>query len=156
MTAKDPYYQFVSHWHIPAMPTVVMDALLHDEDWGLWWKGLDKITVRNTTVGVGAQFDATWRSQSGYRLHHTVTVTDYLPTRRIAFTSTGDMVGKGDFAFEQAQGDVTDITIHWHVKTTKWWMNAFRPLLQSVFVRNHHRLMRAGEQGLIRYIERGN
>lgn len=149
-------YRFVSHWRIAAPRQAVADILLHDEAWAQWWPGLESVESLDDKIGAGARVRCSWRSASGYRLRVVITIVDYRPGQLIAFISEGDLAGDGDFIFSSPQADTTAITIHWNVRTTKPWMNAFGPLLKPLFIANHDKLMAAGEQGLNRYAQQVN
>jgi uncharacterized protein YndB with AHSA1/START domain len=144
-------YVFSTVWHIDAPAQVVSEALIREADWTTWWQGLEQANVQNHRLGEGSVVATTWRSQAGYRLHFTLTITTFRPGDYIAFTATGDLEGDGDFILEP-DGDATTITIDWRVHTTKVWMNVLAPLLRPLFSRNHNLLMRAGEKGLKAYV----
>jgi hypothetical protein len=144
-------YSFMSRWVVRAPIKTVGTVLLRHEDWSSWWHGLETVEVTHTSNPIGAEFACTWRSHLGYRLRLVLTVTEYIPNHYIAFTSHGDLVGKGSFDLE-SHGNDTHITILWRVVTTKKWMNLATPLLRPIFVYNHHLLMKQGEAGINAYL----
>lgn len=147
-------YNFVSHWHIAATAQTTGEALLYSEDWVHWWPGLVSVDALNGAVRTGAQYACVWKSGVGYSLKLVVTITEFIPGKSVAFTAEGDLLGEGSFVLDRTNGATTDIIIRWNADTTKSWMKRTAPLFRPLFVFLHHRLMRAGERGLNRYIAR--
>jgi hypothetical protein len=145
-------YIFTDTWSINADQRSVWDALGEYQDWASWWGGLERVEMLDERIGVGSRFRCTWRGDAWYRLRLTLTITLYDDGKRIAFDSDGDLVGKGDFTLH---GDAETVTmlINWQVRTVKWWMNMFGPLLRPIFIRNHARIMKSGEKGLQQYMK---
>ncbi len=145
-------YDFVDRWMIPADKPVVEAALMDYEHWAEWWDGLEHVDHLTDSVGPGAKFLCTWRGAAWYKLHLEMTITNYQPGAEFGFDASGDLSGSGRFYYEAAGSRLTAIIIHWNVRTNKWWMNAFGWLLRPLFIRNHDRIMKAGETGLVRFI----
>lgn len=74
------------------------------------------------------------------------------PHHLVAVEVKGDLQGNGScrLSFVSATGH-TRVEFNWDVQTCKPWMNWFTILTRPVFAWNHARVMRLGEQGLIRY-----
>jgi hypothetical protein len=64
----------------------------------------------------------------------------------------GDLQGDGNCRFSSIPDTAhTRIEFKWNVQACKPWMNWFITLTRPIFIWNHARVMRLGEQGLIRY-----
>jgi hypothetical protein len=61
----------------------------------------------------------------------------------------GDLDGYGRWHFSR-QGTVSVVRYEWHVRSTRCWMNLTAPLVRSLFIRNHARVMEQGGEGLAR------
>jgi len=150
---KKHIYYFVSNWSITAPLEHAADTIADYRHWTTWWRGLESATVLHAEPSVGAQVACIWKSATGYRLHSTVTITAYRHNQYIAFDSTGDLVGSGEWHFEPIDDSHTGMRIVWNVHSEKWWMNAFAWLLRPLFVKNHDLLMAAGERGLNDFLQ---
>jgi uncharacterized protein YndB with AHSA1/START domain len=144
-------YDFTSIWHCSAPPQAVLDVLVRPEQWRLWWPGLKQVHVMNDVQGPGAQAELLWHSIAAYELVTRITVTDYQPGQRVVFTSHGDLQGIGTCTISTEDGG-TRLVFHWHVETTRMWMNILAPILKPLFRYCHNRIMRAGEQGLQQFM----
>lgn len=148
-------YHFVSHWLIPGPPSTI-EKLLFTTETSQWWPGLESITALDTDQPEPRRYRCVWRSQSGYRLTTIITITAHKPGELVQFESEGDLKGSGSFRFEASTDECTKITINWDVATTKAWMTYGAFIFKPLFIKNHHRLMEDGEQGLIAYVNRNN
>ncbi|MDB5183583.1 MAG: hypothetical protein JWO07_264 [Candidatus Saccharibacteria bacterium] len=144
-------YTFTDYWSIDSKQDFVWAALERYQDWSSWWGGLEKVEMLDEYIGVGTRFRCTWRGAAWYKLRLTLTITQYNHGKEITFDSEGDLVGQGDFKLYR-HDRMAKMTINWHVRTVKWWMNVFGPLLRPVFIMNHAKIMNAGERGLQQYI----
>lgn len=145
-------YNFVSHWHIAAPAKATEEALLRSEDWTQWWPGLTSVEPLNGGIRSGARYACVWQSGAGYSLRLTVTITEFIPGKSVSFTAVGDLAGEGSLALDKTDLATTDIVIRWRADITKPWMKRVAPFFRPLFIFLHHRLMRAGERGLNRYI----
>lgn len=136
-----------------APQSTIEAALNRVDDWMRWWDGLEEVRADKQEIKLGQTFHCTWRSASGYRLRIKLTITKHHAGQYIAFTSEGDLIGKGDFTLSSTTSGITGITITWRVHTAKRWMNALSPLLRPLFIYNHNRLMAAGQKGLVKYVQ---
>ena len=53
-----------------------------------------------------------------------------------------------------ANGRMTEVMIYWNVDTKGRWLNRLAPLLKWLFAANHNYVMRRGERGLAKWLER--
>jgi hypothetical protein len=65
--------------------------------------------------------------------------------------ASGDLQGIGRWRLQRAQAG-TLVRYDWCVNLDKSWMRALLPVLRPVFEWNHDGLMRAGCEGLSRYL----
>ncbi len=147
-------YHFVDHWVLPASSRAVFEVIIDSKHWVDWWDGLESVVVLKDTGGVGSHYECRWNSGVGYRLQTQIYVTDYLEDHHVYFTCSGDLNGTGTFVVSSANEPQTNVEIHWDVETAKPWMNIFSSVLRPFFVYFHHRLMKRGETGLQRYLNR--
>jgi hypothetical protein len=146
-------YTFQSTWHVRAPLALTYAAIEDVHNWKQWWPGLRQVTATRPLKGIGgAQAILTWQAALGYELRIRITVTSSVKKSDIAFTSDGDLMGEGSWLFKESTRSTTVMTINWHVRTTKRWMNVCAPLLRPVFILSHHKLMHQGEQGLNKYL----
>lgn len=145
-------YNFLSRWNIPFSVSDTYAVIVDSNQWQSWWKGLESVEVlEQTKDGTGSIYMCTWRRNVGYRLRTRIVVSKHIPNDCIKFDSAGDLVGSGSFVFSgNEQGTLIDI--RWDVTPTKHWMKIAKPLLKSLFISNHNKLMRQGEAGLIAYL----
>ena len=146
-------YRFVTVWRIPAAIERVWKALNTADQYGDWWPNV--VDFRDLTPGVsgvGARVERVIRGRLPYRLRYAVTITRSEPLRELAYDSTGDLTGDGRFVLEEKDGNI-DVTFHWNVRTSHWWMNAFAFILRPLLSWNHHQVMAEGERGLIEWLK---
>lgn len=92
-----------------------------------------------------------WRTALPYRLAMNLRVIELKPRRSIAVEVSGDLRGKGVCRFACRTAPIeTEVCFYWHVHTCKPWMDWFGDLSRPVFIWNHGKVMKSGEQGLIR------
>ena len=148
-------YNFHDEWDIN-VPLETAWVLASDPSkWQQWWPGLKNVIITDQKSNVvGSRASLMWRSKTGYKLKHAVTITSIQPRSNIKFNSEGDLKGSGIWKFIN-QGNQTHMVIDWHVQTTKVWMNVLAPLLRPIFINNHSALMKRGEAGLNAHVEKG-
>ncbi len=93
------------------------------------------------------------RAPLGYRLRCTLRIAEVDPGASLAADSDGDLTGRGRIEIApHARG--TRIRIDWDVTVRRPWMRALGPVLRPAFAGAHAAVMRAGERGLRRVLER--
>lgn len=146
------FYDFHDEWLIKAALSQSWQAVSNPSEWQSWWPGLIGLSIIKQDQNlIGSIAQLTWSSRLGYKLNHTITITDFKPSELIKFTSVGDLEGYGSWRFSESNVN-TQMTIDWHVITTKKWMNLLAPILRPVFRKNHTTLMKSGEAGLNKYL----
>ena len=149
------HYSFVTHWRIRAPLEEVWDEIFHVERWPEWWRGVESVKkIRpGNTQGAGALHEFIWKSKLPYRLTFEMETLRAERPRLIEGRSYGELEGKGVWRLEP-DGDCTNLSYDWNVRTIVPWMNLLAPVLAPVFRWNHDLLMCAGEQGLKHRLER--
>ena len=148
------YYEFETVWQLRAPLAKVWDAIVDIERWPVWWRGVERVRVRNRgdAQGVGASGELTWRSRLPYALTFETEVVRIEPMTLIEARANGELSGTGTWRFDEHAG-VTSVRYTWRVETTRWWMNLLAPVARPVFRWNHDHLMRSGGAGLARMLE---
>lgn len=144
-------YRFLTRWRLDAARAAVWKALTEPDDWPLWWRGVEKVELLSAgdASGVGAVRRFTWKSRLPYRLSFDMRSTVVEEPAVLEGEAFGELSGTGRWELvDDAAG--TGVTYHWHVRTTKAWMNALAPLLRPAFAWNHDVVMRWGGEGLAR------
>jgi hypothetical protein len=145
----------VSDWRFDAPLERVWDALCAVERWPAWWPSVRRVEplVAGDENGIGAVNRFTWRTALPYNLAFIMTVADMQPMRRIEGHAAGELEGTGVWTLNHTDG-FTIARYDWQADVTKLWMRRLAPLFTPVFAWNHGVVMRQGEQGLRRYLER--
>lgn len=146
-------YRLVSLWQIEAPLHDVYDAVFKSLRWPSWWRGAEHVEQLDPgdANGIGSIRRYTWKSRMAYQIRFDARATRIEPLSALEAHVTGDLEGKGRWAFSHDQG-MTTVRYEWHVRTTKRWMNLLAPLAGSLFERNHHALMQSGAEGLARLL----
>ncbi len=152
---KTAQYLLKSAWKIEGPLLVTSTSIMKVTDWPLWWPGLEVVqNVVEKPAIVGSTAKMTWKAATGYKINIYLTATDYRNGKDITFSSEGDLKGTGKWLFEAKSPNVTKIEMTWEVATTKPWMTVLSPLLRPFFIYNHRKLMRDGETGLNKFLQK--
>jgi hypothetical protein len=146
---KPAQYQFITRWKVDAPAEQVWNAIYNSLLWPQWWKGVVAVQEINPgdALGLGSIRTYTWRSVLPYSLRFNIELTQRQDHALLSGTATGDLSGTGTWYFV-AKGNTCFVEYHWHVHTTKSWMNWLAPLLRPVFKYNHNKVMGWGARGL--------
>jgi uncharacterized membrane protein len=147
------HFDLVSHWRIHAPIDRVWDALIDIERWALWWPYVRSVRALRSgrADGLGCQWRINWATRLPYRLLIDVETIDMKKPERLRGRSMGQLQGEGIWLLRFEDG-VTDITYVYRVELTAGWKRWLAPLLAPLFRWNHEGVMRAGGQGLARYL----
>ncbi|MGB0098558.1 MAG: SRPBCC family protein [Solirubrobacteraceae bacterium] len=141
-------YEFLTTWCVDAPIGAVFGLLEDSVGYPRWWKGVRSVEVLEpgdeTSVGELDHF--IWRSVLPYSLAFDLRVTRVEPPYLIEGHASGELEGVGTWRLYEGRG--VAVVYDWRVRTTKPWMNAFRPLARPVFSWNHDFVMRQGGHGL--------
>ena len=129
------------------------ETIMDVATWPKWWSGLEFVQITNEKPNIiGSTAKMTWKASLGYRIHISLTMSEYQELKHIKFSSEGDLKGFGSWDFNSEGENTTCIKMLWNVQANKPWMRALSPLLRRFFIYNHNKLMRDGEAGLNSYI----
>lgn len=150
-----PEFFLTTNWSIPAPVETVWSCLIDTEAWPLWWKFVDAVkeTAPGDSSGLNNIRHYRWRTCLPYCLNLSFRVTEIHPKCLIAVEVSGDLQGEGRCQINyQTDTARTQVVFYWHVRTCKPWMDRFSKLTRPVFAWNHARVMKLGEENLIKYI----
>jgi hypothetical protein len=149
-----PKFYLTTIWLIPAPVKTVWSCLVDTETWPAWWKYVVAVeqTAEGDSSGINNIRQYYWRTCLPYSLMLNLRVTQIQPYHLICVEVTGDLQGDGSCQLTSiGSTNQTEVEFKWHVQTCKPWMNWCTTLTRPVFAWNHARVMKLGEQGLIRY-----
>lgn len=147
------HFDLVSQWRIEAPVERVWAALTDSASWPQWWPyvlGVQTLSEGGAD-GVGSVRRIDWATRLPYRLQIEVEAVESVRLQRLRARSRGQLDGEGLWLLRAGSGH-TDMTYVWRVRVVKRWMRWLAPLLAPVFRWNHAAVMRAGEDGLRRYL----
>lgn len=154
MIFKEQLYSFHDEWDISVPLDEAWKAVSDSSSWQQWWPGLKSVVITDHQANIiGSKVNLIWRSKTGYKLRHAVTIKSVKPGLSIGFISVGDLQGSGTWKFI-VNGSQTHMIIDWHVHTTKRWMNVLATVLRPIFIANHTALMKRGEAGLNEFLQK--
>jgi hypothetical protein len=148
-----PEFSLTTTWRIPASLESVWSCLIHTETWPSWWNyviAVDEIAAGDLT-GLNNVRHYVWRTALPYRLVLNLRVTELQPRQLVVVEVSGDLIGRGICQLSSQSDRVeTEVRFSWDVSTCKPWMNWFGELGRPIFVWNHGKVMKSGEEGLTR------
>ncbi|HYL18574.1 MAG TPA: SRPBCC family protein [Burkholderiales bacterium] len=146
-------FSLVTVWEIAAPLQRVWDAIYRADDWPKWWPYVEDVATlaAGDGDGVGAVHRLTWRTRLPYRITFDTRATVVEPPFALDARAFGDLEGCGRWRLSR-QGSKTIARYVWDVRITRPWMDRVAGLARSVFEWNHHGVMRAGGEGLARYL----
>ncbi len=147
-------FTWVSTWQIDAPLPMVWQAMIHPEDWPLWWPyvaGVDQV-MPGDADGVGAIRRFTWRTRLPYRIHLSMETVAVEHHRLLSARAMGDANGQGIWRFSP-EGHGTRLEYQWHIRLDRPWMRWLAPVAAPLFRWNHDGVMDAGAAGLARYLD---
>lgn len=150
-----PDFSLTSIWLIPAPVEDVWSCLVETDAWPNWWKYVEAVeeTAPGEPSGLNNIRHYYWHTCLPYCLTLSLRVTKIDPRHLVAVEVSGDLKGDGCCQLSyQPSAAQTRVVFHWNVQTCKPWMNWFTALTRPVFTWNHNRVMKQGEQGLIRHL----
>lgn len=160
-------YNFTTIWRFRQPIQRVWDAINAAEDYPQWWPDIlyYECDTPENPRGVGARGTRAVRGFLPYSLRYSTIITKTDAPRELEYDAMGDLEGKGRFVLAEvadgngssaANGRVTEVVIYWNVDTKGRWLNRLAPLLKWLFAANHNYVMRRGERGLAKWLERAD
>ena len=149
-------YELVSHWRVPGDIDDVFIALTDGEAAMRWWpeayRDLREVSPGDAD-GRGWIVDVVSRGALPYDLKWRLEIIEAVRPTLIRLKASGDMVGFGEWRIAQS-GEYVDLAYTWRIGVGKAWMQRFEFLLKPFFKLNHDWVMRRGEAGLRREVDR--
>lgn len=158
-------FDLSSTWHLPATPQEVW-AIIADIDmsWPQWWPHCSfAAPLSRTKAKSDSQEDIlkattaylNFKASLGYTLTISIHPTDVIAPREIDFDAGGHLQGTGRVTLtSEKEGAATRMDIEWRVRPTQHWMNFLTPIAAPAFTAAHALMMRQGEKGLIKALEK--
>jgi len=150
-------FSLTTRWLIPASVDAVWDCLVATENWPSWWPYVARVeeTAAGNASGVDNIRRYLWRTCLPYNLAIDLRVTKLWPCQSIAVEVSGDLTGNGVCLLScQGNETATELIFVWEVSLAKPWMKRVAGAARPLFIWNHQRVMKRGEQGLIRHLAR--
>jgi uncharacterized protein YndB with AHSA1/START domain len=158
-------YNFTTIWRFRQPIQRVWAAINAAEDYPRWWPDIlyYECDTPENPRGVGARGTRAVRGFLPYSLRYSTIITKTEEPRELAYDAMGDLEGDGRFVLAEVadgngssgiNGRVTEVMIYWNVDTKGRWLNRLAPLLKWLFAANHNYVMRHGERGLAKWLER--
>ncbi len=147
-------YRLLTIWRIEAPLEEVYAAIHNSPRWPDWWPGMQKVepVAAGNAAGINSVLRYSWQGKMPYRVVFEVLTTHIEKLVAIEGTARGDLEGIGRWHFSR-QGSLTVVRYEWHVRSTRWWMNLFAPVVRAMFIRNHALIMEQGGEGLARLLK---
>ncbi|MFD2330271.1 hypothetical protein ACFSR7_13560 [Cohnella sp. GCM10020058] len=148
----DSIYRFEHVWRVD-LEKERLWSFIADFRYDDWWPNvrIERVATGASGDGVGNDYDSEFRSGLLYTLNLRVSVVESRPPTAIALRVTGDLEGRVVVRLHGA-GCATEVHVLMELAARRRWMSALSPLLRSVFVRNHRRMIEAGIKGLGAYL----
>jgi len=153
VSASAVRFALATEWSLAADVDRVWSALMNPLAWPRWWRYVRSVVdvAPGDAQGVGAIRRYAWTSRLPYTLVFDMRTTRVERPRLIQGEATGELEGIGRWLLE-SRGAHTDVRYDWMVDVAKPWMRALAPLFAPAFRWNHHAVMRAGGEGLARFL----
>lgn len=148
-------FSLVTRWLIPAPVDRVWNCLVATENWPSWWEYVDLVeeTEAGNSSGIGNVRRYLWRTCLPYDLAINLRVTGVRPYESVMVEVTGDLIGSGSCSIAYQKNEAaTELTFIWSVSLVTPWMKLLASVARPLLVWNHEKVMKSGEQGLIRYL----
>ncbi|MEV6949570.1 SRPBCC family protein [Streptomyces sp. NPDC051172] len=142
------HYRFRSRWVLPAPPATVYEVLERAEEYPRWWPQVREVTRLDDTTGV-----IRIRSVLPYDLQFTARETCRDPgVGVLEIAMSGDIEGWARWTIT-AGGAGALARFEQAVDVHKPLLRRFAVPGRPVFRANHRLMMRAGQRGLVAYLE---
>ncbi|HPY42231.1 MAG TPA: SRPBCC family protein [Thiolinea sp.] len=142
-------FALVNEFEIDAPLEQVWDVLIQPENWPQWWRYVESVELIEAggVNDLNALRKARWKTALLYRVEFLVRTVIVEVPYNIILNTEGDVHGVGRWQLESTSKG-TYLRYIWCIKFEKSWLRWFAPLLKPAFTWNHHKVMRAGANGL--------
>jgi len=148
-------YAFVTRWTVPGTASKVYAILNDVAGYPRWWPSLATSfqKISDGQGGKGASGHVVTKGFLPYSLQWTYEVTATNPPHGFSIKAFGDVAGDGRWELSQ-NGDMVDVVYHWTVRGERPLLKYLSPLLRPLFSLNHDYVMKKGEEGLRKELQR--
>ena len=144
-------YHFIDHWRVEGdvkeVADILEDALSLPRWWGSVYFDVKEIEPGEGNHGVGKLINLRAGGWLPYTLRINFRTVESNYPHGFSMDATGDLEGKGIWAFEQ-DGPFVNVTYDWTIRANKRIIETFSFLLKPVFRSNHNWTMKRGEESL--------
>src|SRR6266478_3749682 len=146
----DNAYHFVDRWRVEAdvkeVADILEDALALPRWWGAVYFDVKEIEPGGEG-GIGKLISLRAGGWLPYTLRIDFRTTESCYPHGFTMEATGDLEGKGIWAFQQ-DGPFVNVTYDWTIRANKPIIDKLSFLLRPIFRSNHKWTMRRGEESL--------
>ena len=157
-------YDLRSRWHLAASKEEVW-AIIADVNmsWPNWWPNCsfagsleraEPASSSHEDILKATTAHLNFKASLGYTLTITIHPTAVVSPNEIDFDAGGHLVGTGRATLTPEAREATRMDVEWKVRPTQRWMNLLSPIAAPVFRAAHAHMMRQGEKGLAKALEK--
>lgn len=149
-------FHFVSIWKIQASQEKVWNAIIQADEWPLWWSSVKKneiIHKPREVGGIGGKVSSRLKGYLPYTISFVTEVTHINKYNVIEVVAAGDVCGVGRWELHN-ENNKTRVRYTWDVRLQKPLLTFLSPFLYPLLVHNHNFVMKRGEEGLKKLLEK--
>ena len=143
-------YHFVDRWRVKASVKEVADILEDALSLSTWWPSVYFEVAELESGGEGGVGKLISLRAGGwlpYTLRINFRTTESRYPNGFTMEATGDLQGKGIWAFQQ-DGPFVNVTYDWTIRANKAIIDKLSFLMKPIFRSNHHWTMKRGQESL--------
>ena len=148
MSSND--YHFIDRWRVEGNVKEVADIIEDAVSLSAWWPSV-YFEVKEIEPGGEGGVGKLVRLRAGGWLPYTLCIsfrtTESCYPNGFTMNATGDLEGKGIWAFQQ-DGPFVNVTYDWTIRANKPIVDKLSFLLKPIFRSNHNWTMKRGEESL--------
>jgi hypothetical protein len=146
----DTDYHFIDRWRVEGNVKEVADIIEDARSLPVWWPSV-YFEVKELEPGGEHGYGKLISLRAGGWLPYTLRInfrtTDSRYPNGFSMAATGDLEGKGIWAFQQ-DGPFVEVTYDWTIRAHKPIIDKLSFLLKPIFRSNHNWTMKRGEESL--------